>query len=383
MQDVFKCGVINYNKGMSLYVHIPFCVSKCTYCSFCSFANKSEFMQQYVTKLIDEIETKSKEFAGYEISSVYIGGGTPSILPLGSITQIIQAINKCFKLKSDINITVEGNPNSLSLEKLKEFKDAGVNRLSIGLQSSNDNLLKLLNRPHTAQDFVNCMENAHKVGFSNINVDIILGIPTQTLDDVKNTLNFILSKNITHISAYGLILEKGTKLYKQVKSQELKPLSDDLCNEMYDYVVRTLKENGFNRYEISNFAKQGFESVHNLNYWRRGQYLGVGVAAFSFVHGVHWENTSSLKDYLTNCNKKLNIEIETSYTAKLETIMLALRLDEGLDIEKFNKTFQTDFLKEYDFVLQNLLNNKLVRVENGRVIINDQHISNAIIAEFA
>ena len=381
--DLNKCGVKPYKNEMSLYIHIPFCVSKCTYCNFCSFAGKQDYIPQYVQALCTEIEQKAKEFGYMLITSIYIGGGTPSFLPLGYITKILDCVKQNFKLSNNISITIEGNPNSLTKEKLQEYYNAKINRLSIGLQSTSEHLLKLLNRPHTTQQFVDAVKTAQEIGFKNISADIIIGVPTQTLEDIKQTLNLLFSLNLQHISAYGLILEPNTPLYRLVKSGKLSPLPEDLQNQMYDFVVEELKQHGFIRYEISNFAKQGFKSQHNINYWQRGQYLGVGLDAYSFVKGLHWQNTNNLDKYIQQPNKKIKTEIETIYTAKLETIMLGLRMDSGLDIQKFNADFNTDFLKEYSYVLENLLNNKLVKIQNNHLIITDQHISNAIISEFA
>ena len=381
--DIQKCGVKPYSNDISLYIHIPFCKSKCSYCNFCSFADKNDKIEQYLDALCKEIEYRAKELDCANIQSIYIGGGTPSVLPEGSVTKIMQTVKKSFALKTDLSITIEVNPNSINKTKLSEYINNGINRLSIGLQSSDSSLLKLLNRPHTTQDFLNAINEAKSVGFKNISADMIIGIPTQTLKNVEETLDLLLSQDLQHISAYGLILEPNTPLYKQVKGGLLKQIDDDIQNLMYDTVLNKLKQAGFNRYEISNFSKPGFQSFHNLNYWRRGQYLGVGLDAYSFVHGLHWQNTDNLEDYLKDYTRKCNQEHETIYTAKLETIMLGLRLDEGLDIDKFNKDFDTDFLKEYSYVLENLLNNKLVKIENGHLIICDMHISNSIISEFA
>lgn len=381
--DIQKCGVKPYSNDISLYIHIPFCKSKCSYCNFCSFADKNDKIEQYLDALCKEIEYRAKELDCVNIQSIYIGGGTPSVLPEGSVTKIMQTVKKSFALKTDLSITIEVNPNSINKTKLSEYINNGINRLSIGLQSSDSSLLKLLNRPHTTQDFLNAINEAKSVGFKNISADMIIGIPTQTLKNVEETLDLLLSQDLQHISAYGLILEPNTPLYKQVKGGLLKQIDDDIQNLMYDTVLNKLKQAGFNRYEISNFSKPGFQSFHNLNYWRRGQYLGVGLDAYSFVHGLHWQNTDNLEDYLKDYTRKCNQENETIYTAKLETIMLGLRLDEGLDIDKFNKDFDTDFLKEYSYVLENLLNNKLVKIENGHLIICDMHISNSIISEFA
>ena len=378
-----KKRVKEYDNKCALYIHIPFCVSKCAYCNFCSFAGKDEYIAEYVNRLCDELVYRAHQHAEKIITSIYIGGGTPSFLPLGAITTIVNCVKANYTLEENLSITIEGNPNSLTLEKLREYKMNGINRLSVGLQTATPELLKLLNRKHTVEDFELCIKNAKEVGFTNINADIIIGIPTQTMNDVKTTLECVLKQGIQHISAYGLILEEGTPLYKKVKRGEFKPLDDDVCNEMYDYVCERLKQDGFYRYEISNFSKIGFKSDHNLNYWHRGQYLGVGLDAYSFVDGVHWQNTNNLKEYLKNPTQIIGVEKETLKTAKLETIMLALRLDEGLDITKFNHDFHCDFLSDYGEVLKNLLNKNLVKIINNHLIIVDQHISNSIIAEFA
>ena len=370
-------------KKIRVNVHIPFCVSKCHYCDFCSFVASYDQMAQYVNTLCQEIEYRAQEFGYAKIKTIYIGGGTPSVLPEGCIAKILDSIKNNFVLADDTSITIEGNPNSLTLNKLKEYHANGINRLSIGLQTTNPRLLKLLNRAHNLDDFVQAVKNARDVGFDNISADMIIGIPTQTIKDVDDTLDVLLKQKLEHISAYGLILEKDTPLYQKVKRGELNPLDDETQNKMYDFVVKKLKDAGLDRYEISNFAVPGYESQHNINYWKRGQYLGVGLDAYSFVHGLHWQNTNNIKEYLCDYKSKHNQEIETIYTAKLETIMLGLRMDKGPDLLQFNKDFATDFVKEYNFVLENLLHNNFVKIENDHLIIIDKHISNAIIQEFA
>ena len=288
-----------------------------------------------------------------------------------------------FNIPKDISITIEGNPNSLTKQKLKDFKLAGINRLSVGLQSSKQSILNILGRVHTTKDFVNSIETANAVGFENINADIILGVPTQTQKDIQDTLNLLLSLPLKHISAYGLILEPGTPLFNLVKKGVLKIPSDEECNSMYDFVVQTLANAGMHRYEISNFAYCGFEAENNINYWQRGQYLGLGLDAYSFVHGLHWQNTNNLQTYLKSDAKMLKQEPETLYTAKLETIMLALRMDSGLDIQKFNIDVNTDFLSEFGQTVAKLKGMGLVKITNNHLVVLDQHISNAIIAEFA
>ena len=370
------------NNKFALYIHIPFCISKCSYCDFCSFVPKNTQMQDYVEALINEIEQTSKIYAG-QVASVYIGGGTPSVLPLGAITRIMSAVKSNFNLQPNISITIEANPNSFDILKAQEYASAGCNRLSLGLQSHKPEILKVLNRVHNLQDFKNAVNNAVKVGITNINADVMLGVPNQSLDDLSETLKVLVDLPISHISAYGLICEPNTPLTKQIECQQLTLPSEDDTVQMYDFAVEFLKKYGFNRYEISNFAKTGFKSVHNLNYWARGQYLGVGLASHSFMNGTHFQNTQNLKDYLANpTNSKIDIEKETIQTAKQETIMLALRTQKGLNINEYNKTFKTNFMQEFEEVLDKLLKNNLIEIINNHLIIKNLYISNAIIAEF-
>ena len=382
-KDILCYGVKPYTNEISVYIHIPFCASKCSYCNFCSFANCGQYVQAYTKSLCKEIEKKSKLFGYAKIKTIFIGGGTPSFLPSKNIIQILDCLMANFNIPKDISITIEGNPNSLTKQKLKDFKLAGINRLSVGLQSSKQSILNILGRVHTTKDFVNSIETANAVGFENINADIILGVPTQTQKDIQDTLNLLLSLPLKHISAYGLILEPGTPLFNLVKKGVFKIPSDEECNSMYDFVVQTLANAGMHRYEISNFAYCGFEAEHNINYWQRGQYLGLGLDAYSFVHGLHWQNTNNLQTYLKSDAKMLKQEPETLYTAKLETIMLALRMDSGLDIQKFNSDFNTDFLSEFGQTVAKLKGLGLVKITNNHLVVLDQHISNAIIAEFA
>ncbi len=366
----------------ALYVHIPFCVSKCSYCDFCSFVPKNEQVSAYLQALNAEIKAKGEFYKNYQVTSIYIGGGTPSILPKNVIFEILKNIKTNFKISGN-SITIEANPNSFTLEKAQEFKEAGCNRISFGLQSHNDEILKILNRKHNFQDLVNAVNYAHKVGINDINVDFMFGVPTQDLEDVKESLNRVTNLDITHISCYGLILEPNTPLYNEVKNKELQLPSDDECVNMYDYAVDFLSKHGFFRYEISNFAKKGYESVHNKNYWARGEYLGLGLASHSFIKGVHWHNTSNFNKYLsTPLNCMENIEPETLKTAKEETIMLALRTEKGLNIQEYNKKFQSDFLKEYKNTISKLSTQNLITIKNDYIKINDFNISNAIIAEF-
>lgn len=375
---------INADKNMSLYLHIPFCVSKCTYCDFCSFVAKPKIIKDYIQALSTEITTRAKEFEDKTITSIYIGGGTPSILPSGALAQIIQLIRTSFNVSYCSSLTVEANPNSFTHKLAQELMDAGVTRLSFGLQTHSKRLLKLLNRPHTYLDFERAIAIATQVGFTDINADILLGIPTQTKADLQNTLHKLIKLPLTHISAYGLILEPNTPLTLAVQNGELPEIDEDTACDMYNYTVTTLNKSGFNRYEISNFAIPGCESTHNLNYWARGQYLGLGLASHSFVNGYHWQNTNSLDTYLNSpTNSYFDVERETITTAKLETIMLALRTTTGLDIKEFNQKFNANFMQEYHNILTQLLEQDLITIKDHILTIKDYNLSNSIIAMFA
>lgn len=368
---------------ISLYIHIPFCISKCSYCDFCSFVPAHDQIDQYCQALCKEIEHHKQTLKNKEIFSIYIGGGTPSFLPSEKIIKLLSKIKETFNVSKTASITIEANPNSLSLQKAQDYILAGCNRISIGLQSHKQSLLQILNRPHTLEDFISAINNAHTAGFKDISTDIILGIPTQNIDDLKQTLDILLSQPLTHISVYGLICEPNTPLTKQIEQKTLSLPTEDETVALYDFAVKYLKQNGFERYEISNFSKQGFESVHNKNYWERGEYLGLGLSAHSFVEGFHWQNTSNFEKFIQDPQNIIeNKEKETIQTAKEETIMLSLRTTKGLDIQKFDKTFNANFLQEYSKILNKLIKNNLITIKNDHLTINDMYISNAIILEF-
>lgn len=366
-----------------LYIHIPFCVSKCSYCDFCSFVPKQGQVQDYITALKQEIVKAGERAGGRLVTSVYIGGGTPSVLPTGAIEDIMTCVRENFIVLNACSVTIEANPNSFDIKKAEEYMRAGCSRLSLGLQSHSDKILKILNRVHNFKDCERAVENALHYNIKDINVDIMLGVPEQTLKDVKDTLKKVVELPITHISAYGLICEPNTPLTRSIQEKRLTLPSDDSAVEMYDYAVDFLDKAGFKRYEISNFAKAGYESQHNLNYWHRGAYLGLGLGAHSFLDGFHWQNTTNFAKYLKNpINCQEDLEQETVKTAKEEMIMLALRTTKGLDILEYNKMFGGNFLVEYGRVLQKLLANDLIEIEDNILRIKNLYISNAIIAEF-
>lgn len=367
---------------ISLYVHIPYCKQKCIYCAFSSFCGRDETIQKYFEKLKEELLFHKKELDKKTISSIFIGGGTPSYVDANLIADILYFIKCEFKVQKNAEISLECNPDSVSLEKAKIWKKCGINRVSVGLQSINNKTLKLLNRPHTFEDYLKAIDIIKKAGFTNINSDILLGVPNQTEKEIINTIKVLSDLKLTHISAYGLMIEEGTPLQKKINSGEIKETNEEKAVEFYNLAVSELKKYGYNRYEISNFCQKGFACKHNLNYWNRGEFLGVGVSAYSFLNGTHFENISNLDVYLTQKYKKQNVEKETTKTSKEEFIMLSLRLESGLNIEKYNKLFNENFLEKFKAQLEKLKNYKLVKIERGRLKITNFEVSNMIISEF-
>lgn len=369
-------------KPISLYIHIPFCKQKCKYCAFVSFVGKEAYYEGYINKVIEELDFHKKIIGNKEIATIYIGGGTPSVLDKHQLPKLLDHIKQNFTLKLGAEITVEANPESFTFDKAVLWKNAGVNRLSFGLQSIDDEVLKKLGRVHTYNDYLIAIENAKKAGFTNINTDILLGLQGQMVQFVLDEITKISNLGVVHISAYGLQIEDNTKLKQEVESGNYVPADEELSVLIYNSAVKKLKELGFNRYEISNFAKQGFESKHNLNYWARGEFIGVGVGAFGFIDGMHYQNTSDLHNYLKVCYKLENIEKETQKTAMEEKIMLALRTERGLDINEFNRLFGFNFLEKFSKQIEKLKANNLISQEGDFIKINNFEVSNQIISEF-
>lgn len=366
--------LLEHMKNLSLYIHIPFCCSKCKYCDFVSFVCPDK-MPEYVDALIKEIEIYGKRTKDCVIKTIYLGGGTPSVLPLGFIKNIMNAIKTNFTILNNCEISIELNPNSVDENKLKEYKNCGINRISIGAQSVNDELLKVVGRAHTSLQFEMTLELV-KEYFNNINVDVMIGLPNQTKKDVCKILEFLFLKDITHISFYSLILEEGTPLFKMVQDGDVKLPSEDFVVELYDFGVKKMLKNNFLRYEVSNFAKSGWECKHNLRYWGMEEYLGLGVSAHSFFEGNRFFNVSSLEGYIKSIAKnKLPIsdcEKPTTEQLKQETIMLGLRTREGIAIERFNKEFNCDFLKEKQDVIDGLMQQNLIEIKDGKLRVKDE-----------
>ncbi len=370
------------NLGFGLYIHIPFCVSKCAYCDFYSMSFDDNIAEAYVNKIISELNRWGGILKCPPADTLYFGGGTPSLLKSEQIEAIIDKSKELFSLKN-AEITMEVNPAEDLNKYLCEVAKAGVNRLSVGLQSANDNELKMLSRRHSAKDVITCVNDARRAGINTLSLDIMLGIPGQTKESLKKTVDFVLERNPEHISAYLLSIEKGTKLYKNKNSLDIP--NDDEAGELYLYTSELLKSAGYERYEISNFARNGNISKHNTKYWLGENYLGLGPAAHSFINDKRFYYDRDINSYINNPK-----EIDDGEGGTVEErLMLNLRLSSGISLKAFAKEFP-------NALDQNKINRLAKKAElfakngfvnfNGDVIsLTDKGalVSNAVIADFA
>jgi len=314
-------------KEIGIYVHIPFCKKKCSYCDFCSYENKEHLISDYIKALINEIEMvgvnnqidyKNKKDDLFIVKTIYIGGGTPSLIDSSYIKQIMETIFENYEVSKQSEITIEVNPGTVSLDKLETYISSGINRISIGLQSTQNNLLETIGRIHNYYDFLDTYRFAREAGFKNINVDLMIGLPNQTLNDVLLTVNEIVSLEPEHISVYSLILEEGTKLYEEVSKGKLLLPKEDEERQMYWTTKKILENNGYIHYEISNFAKTNYESKHNLDCWKQKEYIGFGAAAHSYTNKIRYSNIEEIEQYIKNMQ---NDKIEENFVFQKNKIM--------------------------------------------------------------
>ena len=372
-----------------LYIHVPFCVSKCNYCDFNSFKLNKVKKDTYLEDLRKEMELYKNEIdEDEEITSIFLGGGTPSILSGDEIKYIFKCINDNFNIKKDAEITIECNPGTLTLKKLKDMKEAGVNRLSIGLQAVQNNHLEYIGRIHTYEEFEKNYKEALNVGFKNINVDLMYSLPNQSFDDWKESLEKITNLNPTHISAYSLILEEGTELYNMYERNEFRLIDEDIDIDMYEYTINYLKSKGYNQYEISNYSKDGFECEHNKLYWKCGHYIGLGPGASGYIKNIRYSNLCDLNDYHDSLmkNKKPidNKEVLTTQDKIEEKIFMGLRMNDGIYFDDFKKEFNIDFLEKYNNQIKDLTNKNLIELGGGKMSLTQKgrEISNTVFIEF-
>ena len=376
---------------LGIYIHIPFCKKKCSYCDFKSFENINEnIKKEYIEALIKEIQL-TKNNSNYIVSTIYIGGGTPSFIDEKYIKEILQAIYKKWEIKPEVEITIEINPGTINKSKLEAYRMMGINRLSIGLQSTNDYLLKKIGRNHSYQYCLDTYILARKTGFENINIDLMLALPEQTLENLMQSVRKIINLNPEHISIYSLILEENTELFSKVQKGEEALVKDELEREMYWKSKEAFEEAGYIHYEISNYSKKGYESKHNKNCWSQKEYLGFGIAAHSYLEEKRFCNIDNLNKYIENI-KKGNLEenriIEEKNRTKeniaKEYMMLGLRKIEGVSISEFQRKFELNPLFYFRFEISKLQKLDLIEVDldNIRLTKRGLDLANIVFEEF-
>lgn len=372
-------------KDLELYIHIPFCIRKCKYCDFLSGHSNEKDRQKYVESLCRKIRSYGKLAEAYRVVSIFVGGGTPSILEEEQISQIFRAVYAVFAVESDAEITLEMNPGTVTMEKLMAYRRCGINRLSMGLQSTDDRELEALGRIHTYETFLESYALARETGFKNINVDLMSAIPYQTRESYQKTLKRIaeLDPSPEHISAYSLIIEEGTPFYKRygdgAHAEELP--SEEEERQMYQDTIEVLKKYGYHRYEISNYAKDGYECRHNLGYWKRTEYLGIGTGAASLIQNRRFTAAKLPEEEWL---PEQNVEILSVENQMEETMFLGLRLMKGVSVTEFETKFGRTIESVYGTVIERLKEEKLL-VQDGNYIRLTEHgidISNYVMSEF-
>ena len=364
-----------------IYIHIPFCRHKCSYCDFVSFPDKTEYAEAYMACLYKEMKMRGEELKDYEFDSVYFGGGTPSYIAPKFILGAMNRIRECFRITKDAEITLELNPGTIGENKVKTYLQAGINRFSIGLQTAIDSQLVDLNRIHNARDYVYATTLLKDQNFST---DIMLGLKNQTKEDIKKTILLADACGSKHISMYALTVEDGTPIYTDYLNGEL-PDSDEVA-DMYAYGYDLLKEKGYVRYEVSNFAKPGYEGKHNLNYWKRGEYIGFGVSASSFMRGKRFTNTFDLDEYMkciiSGFYPAITSEEVSEKDAKFEYVMLALRTKYGINMREYKEKFGSVFAEDFKNALKKSVD--YLQLSGDTIKIKDEYlyVQNSILMPF-
>ena len=386
-------------KNVGLYIHIPFCKQKCQYCDFKSYAGKEKFIDTYIRWLEFELKGVGEgNRLDYEnnlddlavVKSIYIGGGTPSFIDGKYIEETLSIANEYYTVDDNAEITIEVNPGTVDKDKFETYLRSGINRISIGLQSTHNRLLKELGRIHTYQDFLNTYNLARNVGFKNINVDLMLGLPNQSLQDLEESLKEIIKLNPEHISVYSLIIEEGTPFYDKLEMNEIVLPDDELERKMYWVTKKELENAGYIHYEISNFAKPGFESKHNLSCWNQEEYIGFGVAAHSYTNDVRYSNIDSIEEYIKNYeedNETDNFvfhEKQTKISKMKEFMMLGLRKIQGIRIQDFKNKFGENPIYLYRKELEKLVNEGLLERDGDVIKLTNKGIdlANLVWEEF-
>ncbi|QSX07090.1 radical SAM family heme chaperone HemW [Sedimentibacter sp. zth1] len=375
-------------KKLGLYVHIPFCERKCNYCDFYSLVKTDEIEANYIESLLYELKSYKEVTKGYIVDSIFIGGGTPSYLRPDYIGLILDEIRNNFVLSEDVEISMEANPNSITLEKAKLYKKYGLNRMSVGIQSLDNKILKLIGRLHTSDEAINAIKILKKAGFTNINADVIFNIPGQNVENIIDTLSKIIDQDVNHISFYSLKLEQGTPMYRMEERGEISLAEDEEERAMYYAGRDFMEKNNYFQYEISNFSKKGFECRHNIKYWIGEEYIGFGPFSHSCFKDKRYNNISDIRLYCDNIknptkfrhlNEVLNIDSKI-----FEYIMLRLRMNKGFTLVDFKGKFNLDFEELYQDKIEKLVSLKLLIFQNGSVCLTKKgmDVSNYVFEEF-
>ena len=375
------------NGGMELYLHMPFCVRKCAYCDFLSFPTDQETQNLYTRRLREDIDAMGKKYGDIPVDTIFIGGGTPSVPDSALIVGIMEHVRKAFHVAEGAEISMEANPGTVTREKLTDYRRAGINRLSFGLQSANDRELKLLGRIHTWAEFLESFHLARECGFTNINSDLMSALPGQTRESWKDTLKRVTDLNPEHISAYSLIIEDGTPFGEKYGSEEGRKLlpDEDSEREMYHETKRFLRDCGYERYEISNYAKPGRACRHNIGYWTGLPYLGLGLGASSYMDGCRFAVNSDMKQYLEEKPGMFtDVEKLTKKDMEEEFFYVGLRMTAGVSLPEFERRFGVSAKDVYPGLMETFVAEKAAVFQGDRFVLTDYglDVSNYIMAQF-
>ena len=373
--------------GMELYLHMPFCVRKCAYCDFLSFPSGAKTQRMYAKRLMEDIGVMGKRYGEIPVETIFIGGGTPSVPDSGLIVEIMEHVRHAFHVVDGAEISMEANPGTVTREKLTDYRKAGINRLSFGLQSANDRELKLLGRIHTWAEFLESFTLARECGFANLNIDLMSALPGQTCESWKETLSRVTDLDPEHISAYSLIIEEGTPFGERYGSEEGRKLlpDEDSEREMYHETKRFLKDCGYERYEISNYAKPGRECRHNIGYWTGVPYLGLGLGASSYLDGCRFTVNPDMKQYLEEKPGMFtDIEKLTKKDMEEDFFYVGLRMTAGVSLSEFERRFGISAKEVYPGLMETFVKEKAARFEGDRFVLTDYglDVSNYIMAQF-
>jgi len=379
--------MLENQKPMGLYVHIPFCSKKCDYCDFVSYSMNRKAQQLYLEALFAEIDLLKDKYVDRTFNTIFIGGGTPSFVYEGFIVSLARKLYSSFHFTEKPEFTIEVNPSSFNREKFFEYVQAGVNRISVGVQCIDARLMANHGRAQTLDEIENTYDILYYSRFENVNADVMIGLPGQSTKSIMETVEYLIDSRVKHISVYSLQIEKNTMLYDKLRRGKIKEIKEEKLHSIYSNIYDLLKENGYKRYEVSNFCKPGYECEHNKKYWDETDYLGLGVSAHSFIDGYRYFNTKRLDTYIDYLSQGKSPIYKKEYVSKAERrterIMLSLRTENGLDLEKFKKDFNEDILKTRREQIKKLEELGMLEIVDGFLKITDEYfyVSNSIIVD--